>query len=323
MKRLIVPFLLSFVIFNLFAATISSVNDSGLESIRKSAFIPDDSSATEYALRVSLTGTDGSAIGTHPVSDIENSLLVTNVEKTYPAFLSYFRKVVVATGYTTIASAISKDDTVITVADGTKMTVGHQIAIWTATGVDFYTARILAVAGNNVTVDTPLSADFPVGASASSGSTDMAVDGSTTAQIFKVRQPDMPVLAGGVEIVINRIIIQCYTSGAVDSLAKFGDLTALTKGIFLRYQNGTASNIFNVKTNGEIRALAYDFDEFTALGNNQDGFTSRLTFGSNGKVGTSFLLRDGDALELWVQDDLTGLTKFEIMAEGYIRPVGQ
>lgn len=249
------------------------------------------------------------------------SINTTSIEKVNAPFIGYFRQVVAATGYTTTASSVAKDATVIPVVDGTKITVGHILNLYTATGAAFYSGEVLSKATNDITVDTPVNAAFDAGASVSSGLNDLSVNGSVTPQIFTIRQPNLPVLATGVEIVIHRIIFQCYTATEVNDFAEFADITGLTKGLFLRYQNGVASNIFNVKSNGDFSNLAYDFSVFDATKQNVNGFTCRLTFGGNSKMGTSILLKDGDALEMWVQDNLTGITGLRILGEGYLRAV--
>jgi hypothetical protein len=284
-----------------------------------------DAGSNDTAVRSALSGQDESGdykdISTTTNSQVIQSINTTPIEKVDPPFISLFRQVDVPTGYTTLAVSNTKDDTTVTVADGTKITVGHILTLYTETGSAFYTGFVLSVATNDVTLDTPVNASFPIGASVSSGAINMNLNGSVTPQIFKVRQPDLPVLASGVEIVIHRIIFQCYTDTAVNDFSQFGDIAALTNGLFLRFENGAASNIFNIKSNGDFSNIAYDFATFDTTRQNVNGFTCRLTFGGNSKMGTSILLKDGDSLEMWVQDDLTGLTRLRCMAEGYLRPV--
>jgi hypothetical protein len=247
------------------------------------------------------------------------ALAVVSVDKTYPPFVGYFRDVA-SIDYSTLAVAGVKDAYTVTVVDGTNFVVNEEIAIWTTTR--FYGGKILGKAGNVLTLATPLNFAYPIGANASSGNPEMSVDGSGTPVVYRIRQPQLPVLATGLEFVITRIIFSCLADSAVD-LSLFGNIAALTRGCMLRYENGVTSNIFTVRSNQDIANFAYDWTAYVATNpsQGQDGFVSRLTFGSNGKMGTSILLKDGEALEFWIQDNLTGLTSLKVVAEGYIRGV--
>lgn len=180
----------------------------------------------------------------------------------------------------------------------------------------FYFGEVLSVSGNLVTLDTPLDQNYTTGEAVIPTTRDLAVDGSTTTQTFFVG-------TGGPnsEFVfdITRIMIHMETSGTPD-LSTFGDLTALTNGIVLRKTDGVNKNIFNVKSNGEMRNLCYDMqvDSASNPAQGQNGVGFRYTFAGQDKHGVAVRLEPGDELQLIIQDDLSGITQFRVIAEGHV-----
>ena len=49
-----------------------------------------------------------------------------------------------------------------------------------------------------------------------------------------------------------------------------------------------------------------------------DGFTARMTFAGQNKVGVAIRLPIGEDLEFIIQDDLTNIVTYEVVAEGHI-----
>jgi len=221
---------------------------------------------------------------------------------------------------TTLSVAAVKNATTITVASATGFVAGRYIILFepSTENFSFYT-QIGAPAGNVITLDTPLDFSYGIGTFVDSAITNLNANGSLSTPVtFGLRGTGSPP---GVDISVDitRLIFHCITSGAVD-LSTFGDLTALTNGLVLRKRDGDCINIFNVKTNGEIAGIMYDFD-VTASTNPQqgvDGFTARLTFAGTNKIGVAVRLPIGDDLEVIVQDNISGITLLEIMAEGHI-----
>ena len=146
----------------------------------------------------------------------------------------------------------------------------------------------------------------------------MAVDGSVTPVVFGLRGTGTP---SGVELTfdLTRIMMGCATDTAVD-LAKFADLTRLVNGLVLRKRDGRYKNIFNIKSNGELATMAYDWNPQSSTNpqQGQDGFTARLTFASQGKIGVTIRLPIGEDAEFIIQDDLTDIARLVVIAEGHI-----
>jgi hypothetical protein len=209
------------------------------------------------------------------------------------------------------------DGYTLIVDDTTGVANNNYVIVFNPDTERFYKGLMLSVSGDTLTMDTPLDSTFPDSSFVDFTSTNMNVDGSSTAQTFGVRGVSpSPV---GITVDITRIILHCQTATAVD-LAKFADITELSKGWVLRVRNGRNFNIFNVKTNGEMAALMYDWTPYLATNPQQgvDGFLGRLTFAGQSKIGVAVRLMPGEDLEFIIQDDLTDITLLEVTAEGHI-----
>jgi hypothetical protein len=101
-----------------------------------------------------------------------------------------------------------------------------------------------------------------------------------------------------------------------DSL--FGGITALTNGVVLRQNNGVMTNIWNVKSNGEFGLLCFDTFETSKAPAGSFGFRFRNTYAGQAKHGVTLRLEPGDTLEVLIQDDLTDLEDFAMMAQGHV-----
>jgi hypothetical protein len=220
---------------------------------------------------------------------------------------------------TTLQSDAVKGAYTIDVADTTGFVDGRYIILFSPTAARYtFCNQIGAPSGNIITVDCPLEFAFPSGTSVDVAITDMSVNGSSTPQTFGLRGTGAPP-GVDIEVDITRIIFKCIAATAVD-LTKFGDLAKLTRGLLLRKRNNITENVFNVKDNGEIAGIAYDWNPEASTNPVQgvDGFYARLTFAGQEKIGVAIRLPLGDDLELIIQDNLAALTLLEVTAEGHI-----
>ena len=255
---------------------------------------------------------EGNSLPTNPV----NGGVDVNVQdQTTPTVIQKFNQV---TNSTTLAVEAVQCSYLITVASNTGIVVGSHLILFSIPDIRFSTFDVLAVNGNDITVDSQIDVAYPIGTFVDVTFTDMAVNGSVTPQIFGLR--GLGVVPGiDVVVDITRIIMTCYTTNAVN-LSLFGDLAKLTRGLLLRDRNGQTYNVFNVKSNGEIAGITLDWIPYALSRPNegQNGFTARLTFASQGKLGVVKRLHSGQDLEFIVQDDLSLLESFEIYGEGHV-----
>jgi len=242
---------------------------------------------------------------------LEGAIDVVVQDSTSPILIVHFSNIV---GETDITSPLSLDDYTVDVTSVTGMVVGHLLTVYNVAEDRVYFGNILSIDTLTVTLDTPLDFPFPAGSIVTFGITNMNVNGSVTPQIFGVRNPQAADIPSSVDVV--RIVFNCLTDTA-PILTDFGDIAAgLLRGVVIRRVDGTYQNVFNVKTNSDIKNIAFDFDIEVASGTAKDGFTSRLTFGGWSKMGAVIRIGENEDLQCIIQDDLTSLVEFEIIAEG-------
>ena len=224
-------------------------------------------------------------------------------------------------GATTNSVAIVGDGLIrtLTVDDPTGMVAGQHIRVIDTVDDQFWSGGILGVAGSVITVDTPFDngITYPTGTQVTFSNANLAVNGSVTPVVFKLRtgDPSIPSL-----VDITRLIIICTTSDAVD-LNKFGDIIGgLDVGLIFRLATSTPYTLGNAKTNRDLANFAYDFIPWTATHPTQgiNGFIMRMTFAGQNKIGVALRVDSTENLEMLVQDDLSTLLTFTVLVQGHL-----
>lgn len=241
-----------------------------------------------------------------------NGGIPVNVQdQTTPPFALYFSKELATA--TTLAANTAIDDVAVTVTDSTSFVAGVYLGLFSGVSGEerFFFAEVLSKAVDTLTLDTPLDFAFESGDPIIALTRDLDVDGSTAPVVFRLAG------SGLVPIDVTRIMITMETSTTPD-LALFGNITALTNGIVLRRVDGDTRNIWNIKRNMDFANLAYDLQFYSSIGQGADGLTCRYTFAGQDKHGVAIRLEEGESLDLIVQDNLTGINQFRIIAEGHL-----
>jgi hypothetical protein len=217
----------------------------------------------------------------------------------------------------TIASDTVLDTHTITFAPGHGFTFPSSPTenICLLEGENFSQFNVLGVAGDVVTIDSPMDHVFTSAATAIRHTFDMRFNGSPASPgVYRIK----PI--PGQKWDITRVILVIESNSAMD-FSKFGSIPALLNGCVLRKKNGDRQNLFNFKTNGDFINRSFDHAFQTKSGGGGFGFTSRHTWAGQGKQGVVIRL-DGDLgeeLQLLVQDDLTtGLTSMFMIAQGHL-----
>ena len=218
---------------------------------------------------------------------------------------------------TTLSAQSLVDTYTITVTDTTGFAAGVDVGLSTGspTGQYFFGQQVGPLVGNVVTLDTPLDTTYPAGSFAFPANRNLAVNGATTRQIFQVGP-----IGANVEPDLDLTRVMGYMeSGSSMDDSKFGSLPALTNGIVLRRKyNGTYQNFWNAKTNGELSLIcASDFYYSSKAPAGFYGARFRATWGGQEKHGVVVRLDAQETLEIVIQDDLTGLSKLNMMAQGH------
>jgi len=174
---------------------------------------------------------------------------------------------------------------------------------------NFY-SNVTSVSINTIVVDKPMdetfASDTTLGRIVTS---EMAVDGSSTPQIFTAR-------AGTTELDITRAIITMQSGSSMDD-SRFGSLTALSNGFSFRILNGFKKTIFNFHSNQDIKQFCYDVDYSDRAPAGFFGLSARISFGGQDKHGVTLRIGPNDWLQWIVQDDLTDMDSIKVALEGH------
>lgn len=243
----------------------------------------------------------------------DNGGMPVNVQdQTSPPIDNYFAQEI--SSFTLAADTTSATPT--TVPNTFTATTGHGILasdeiflLDVAQNRSFY-AVVTNVAVDTITIDRPLDETYIAASTLGRiATTEMAVDGSVTPQIFTAR-------AGNPSIDAVRFIITMLDTNSMDS-SKFGGGTALANGLSFRILNSYKKTIFNFKTNGEIKQFCYDLDYDPKAPAGSYGLAARMTFGGPSKHGVVLRIGTNDYLQWIVQDNLTGLGSLRLSLMGH------
>jgi len=219
----------------------------------------------------------------------------------------------------TLVNNTVMDQTVIRVASASPPIAFNMVNL--KEGTSFYQGEILVVASlgggqYNLTLDTPLDFAYTTAALIDEVSDDLTVNGSSTRIIFNISPAG---LAPGTRWDIIRMIFVITDNTAMDD-EKFGGLAALSKGIVIRKTSGKNKNIFNAKTNSDFAVHTFDISYSDKAPSGFFGFRARRTFGGQDKNGVVIRLSadTNDELEVIIQDNLSGLTRFNVVAQGHV-----
>jgi hypothetical protein len=207
------------------------------------------------------------------------------------------------------------DTKTITVADATNFIVNDYAGVFCPMANRFFFSDIKSKVGNVITFKTPLDFAFQAGDNAVPFTRNMAVDGSTEKQIFQVR-------GGGpgstLKVNITSMVLSIFCSSAVN-MNMFGNRPPLENGLVIRRKNGITRNIITLTSNAQIATYDPLAQIFSATHPVQgvDGISANYIFGGDDQHGSIPLLEPGDSMDIWVQDDLSGLLDMRILAKGY------
>ncbi len=222
------------------------------------------------------------------------------------------RFVTVVGAPTTLRDDTIVDSQTITLFDATGFVDGTYVGVTSNDGRFMFATQLGAAAANVITLDSPVDQVYLAGSTVLNTSYDMAVDGSGVAKVFQIGP-----IGQDIEVDITRILGYMVDTESMDD-SEFGSLTALTNGCVLRQSNGTEQNIWNVKTNGDLALLGYDLTYPSKPPAGKNSMRFRITYAGQDKHGVTIRLEASDILEFIIQDNLTGLEVFNMMAQGHI-----
>ena len=194
-------------------------------------------------------------------------------------------------------------------------------------GTAFYQGNIINIvslgAGNyNLTLDTPLDFAFTVDDGCSLSDTNLAVDGSINPIIFSISPSG---LNNNSMWHISRMIclfggLGIGPSNEAPDDSDFLLTSAVTNGMVFRNVDGVVKNLFNAKTNGDIRTRMYDVEYIPKSKAGLYTIAFRRSFNGDDKNGAVIELKaeSGDEFQIIVQDDLTEMTGGQCVVQGHV-----
>ena len=261
-------------------------------------------------LLISIADVVGSTI-----CDVEsNNALAINIQDQHTrAFDLFFAKDV--GNPTTLTTDAVEDEYFLSVTTGHGLVATNDFVLQDLVSQRGFTGQVVSIAGDNiVNIDRPLEFSYLATSTIVQERTkELNVDGSSMRQVFSVGSPLTA------ELDITRFMIQMITDSAIE-LDKFGDIAPLTRGCVMRAVNGSSYNFQNFKTNSEISHVSYDLEIYDAANPGQGvyGLNGRLTYAGQEKHGVTIRIGGGESIEFIVQDDLSGLTQFRVIAAGHM-----
>jgi len=242
-----------------------------------------------------------------------NGAIPVNIQDQHSrAFDLYFQQKV-GSPTSLIADAV-KDEYSLQATTGHGLLAGDGFVLQDPAAQRGFTGEVVSVAGDNtVNLDRPLTFNFPAASTVVQETTkDMNVNGAVTRQTFSIGSPLTA------QLDVTRFLLQMTTTDPPE-FNEFGDQTALTAGVQMRIINGVTRNLWNAKSNAELANLMYDLNVYDAeKAFNVNGIAGRMTYAGQHKHGVTLRIAGGESIEVIIQDNLSALLSFRIIACGHM-----
>lgn len=242
-------------------------------------------------------------------TDTDGNVNVNIQDQTSTPFHRYF----MTEDDTTISlvSAVAMDDTSLILSTGHGFTAGGEYVLINY-GDYFQQNKVMTVSDDTISIESPVGINLPIiGTQIIRGTIEMNINGSITPDTFycRIGNNSQPV-----DIKHLHVFIRDASDG---DQAKYGGLTALTNGLFMRMQNFYGQNLGVYKTNSsfiEFGGIPY-YDTKAPSGE----YSFDFSFDLLETYGVVFRLEaNSKYIMAVVNDNLTGLTYHRITATGQI-----
>lgn len=278
---------------------------------------PEDSDAIQKigliskAARVTLYGPDGHPVsletvgGTHALvvhdEDID-TILVNQLAHEHTATI------------TNPSIAISAGDTSITLASAVGFATGDRLLIEEGANDETHLPQITDLTGLVATLDGPIDVAYTTAATVALVKVNLAATaGTLSSPISYIVRPHSSVIWH-----LTRLNFT-ITHGSAGDDSKFGSIDKLTNGIVIRSrQNGVFKTLTNWKSNQSMIEDMYDVTYTDKAGPGLFGTRGRWSFKQRTQTVTRLDGALNDELEVLVQDDLDGVTDFQINMQGHV-----
>lgn len=188
-------------------------------------------------------------------------------------------------------------------------------------GVRFEQVEILTVTAGEGTLYTltlalPTAVAFTTSASICLQNCNLNQDCSSTEKEFYITPNG---LDENVEWDITNMSVVMYHSVTAGDDGKFGNLAALTKGVYFHYSNSEGLNLFNAKENADFRIAGGSITYSTRSGGlGAYGTAAHIYFAGSENCGVAIRLTPESHLSAHVRDDLSDLDYFRVRVHGHV-----
>jgi len=172
-------------------------------------------------------------------------------------------------GLTTLSSNSTVNSNEITLTAGHGVVTGNYLSL--LEGDRAYQGKVLNVATNVISLDSPLDYAYTIGAIVRNTTIDMNVNGGVTPIVFDI------VPSSGNKWHIKELTFMIEDADIMDT-AKFGGISGLTKGIIVRRKDGYYYNMCNIKSNGDFSARGYDVQYYDKAPSGVYGMLAKKSF---------------------------------------------
>jgi hypothetical protein len=239
-----------------------------------------------------------------------NGAIPINLQDQDSEIIDLFLHVVKAEGQL-LDIACGIDDTCVTLTAGHGATAGDLICL--KEGIAYYQAKVISVDVNELTLDTPLDFAYSLLANVCIGDANLNKNGSVSPVIAHLA----PTAVSRWDV--TRLIFHIEDNTDMDS-ARFGGISALTRGVVIRKKNDIYKNVFNIKCNGDFNIHNFDIEYDDKAPAGVYSLTSVRKFAGQENSGVVIRIngQTNDELQIIVQDDLTAVSRFEVLAQGHV-----
>lgn len=216
-----------------------------------------------------------------------------------------------------VAAVVVAGTNTIEVVDDSVFTINNYVTITEGATVESDILKIKSInaGANTLTFDRPLENGYTTAAVVAEINKDLAsANGSIASPVDFLIAP--PV---GVIYHIHTILF-IIIDGVQPTIEKFGGISALTNGLVIRQENGVVRNLVVLRSNSDMMEY-FGGDEVNFIQKSGGGDWATYAiwhYEEHTRSIIRLLGDDGDSLKFRDQDDLTSLSEFEIIVQGYL-----
>jgi len=207
----------------------------------------------------------------------------------------------------TLTAPTAINDAIINVVATTGCVIGDVITFYE--GSWMFQNIVKSFTTTAITLAAPIDYAFTTDAIIDVGKWNMAVDGSSTTQIFSIKSPP-DCMAN-----IHTLSVSMLNSSAMDD-GLFGGITQLTNGMIWRFVDGVIKHLAVIVNNLGFKEIGFKVEYSSKAPAGQYGLIAVRDI--NKVNGTIICLKNDSELQVHIQDDLRALNLVAVIANGHL-----